>query len=101
MSCQGPIVEPNSASFLITPISTHNLNVRPVIIPDNSVIKLFVTGRNPDFYGGLDSRFEVIPTEHELVLSKCEFQINLIRISNKSFFDTIREKLNWGLDKRN
>ncbi len=101
LSCQGPIVEPNSSSFLITPISTHNLNVRPVILPDESVIKLKVTGRNPDFFGGMDSRFEVISSGHELVLTKCKFQINLIRISNKSFFDTIREKLNWGLDKRN
>ncbi len=101
LSCSGPIVAPGSKVFLLTPIATHNLTVRPVVIPDNSIIKLRVSGRNKQFLGGLDSRFETIGAETELILSKAEFKVNLIQVSTASFFNTIREKLNWGIDKRN
>ncbi|MBN2746027.1 MAG: NAD kinase [Bacteroidales bacterium] len=101
LSCSGPIVAPGSKVFLLTPIATHNLTVRPVVIPDNSIIKLRVSGRNKQFLGGLDSRFETIGADTELILSKADFKVNLIQVSTSSFFNTIREKLNWGIDKRN
>jgi NAD+ kinase len=101
LSCFGPIVAPGSKNFIITPISTHNLTVRPIVLPDDSIIKLKVSGRNKQFMGGLDSRYEVFNSASELTLSKCGFRVNLIQIASASFFNTIREKLNWGIDKRN
>jgi len=101
LSVGGPIVAPGSENFVIAPIATHNLTVRPFVIPDSSVIKLKVTGRSNKFMVGLDSRFEIIDSSIELEISKCDFHINLIQMSNRSFFDTIREKLKWGLDVRN
>ena len=97
----GPIVTPGSKNFIISPIAPHNLTVRPVVIPDDSVIKLKIQGRSKSFLVGLDSRFESIDSSTELVVSKSNFSINMVQIGNRSFFDTIREKLNWGLDIRN
>ena len=101
LSVGGPIVAPGSENFIISPIATHNLTVRPFVIPDSSVIKLKVTGRSKKFMVGLDSRFEIIDSSIELEISKCDFHINLIQMSNRSFYDTIREKLKWGHDVRN
>ncbi len=101
LSVGGPIVAPGSENFIISPIATHNLTVRPFVIPDKSVIKLKVTGRSQSFMVGLDSRFETIDSSIELEISKCNFHINLIQMSNRSFYDTIREKLKWGHDVRN
>jgi len=101
LSVGGPIVAPGSENFIIAPIATHNLTVRPFVIPDDSVIKLKVTGRSHSFMVGLDSRFETIDSSIELEVSKCDFHINLIQMSNRSFYDTIREKLKWGVDVRN
>lgn len=101
LSCSGPIVVPDSRNFIITPISTHNLTVRPVVLPDDSIIKLKVKGRNDEFLCGLDSRYKNFPDSTELILSKAKFKVNLIQIASHNFFNTIREKLNWGLDKRN
>jgi len=101
LSVGGPIVAPGSENFIISPIATHNLTVRPFVIPDDSVIKLKVTGRSQSFMVGLDSRYETINSSIELEVSKCDFHINLIQMSNRSFYDTIREKLKWGVDVRN
>ncbi len=101
LSVGGPIVTPGAGNFIISPIAPHNLTVRPIVIPDNSVIKLKIQGRSKSFLVGLDSRFETIKASTELVVSKCEFSVNMIQIGSRSFFDTIREKLNWGLDIRN
>ena len=101
LSCSGPIVAPGTKAFVLTPIATHNLTVRPVVIPDDSVIKLKVSGRNKQFMGGLDSRYEVINADTEMILRKSEFKVNLVQVASSNFFSTIREKLNWGIDKRN
>jgi len=101
LSCSGPNIVPDSNSFIINPISTHNLTVRPIVLSDNSIIKIKLNGRNDEFLCGLDSRFEVFDSSTELILSKSHFKINLIQIASHNFFNTIREKLNWGLDKRN
>lgn len=101
LSVGGPIVVPGSENFIISPIAPHNLTVRPIVIPNSSTIKLKVQGRSSSFLVGLDSRFETIDSSLELVVKRSEFTINLIQIGNRSFFDTIRDKLNWGLDIRN
>ncbi|MCK5845907.1 MAG: NAD kinase [Bacteroidales bacterium] len=101
LSVGGPIVTPGAGVFVISPIAPHNLTVRPIVIPDNSTIKLKIQGRSKSFLVGLDSRFETIKASTELVVKKCNFTVNMVQIGSRSFFDTIREKLNWGLDIRN
>jgi NAD+ kinase len=101
LSCGGPIMVPDSKSFIITPISPHNLNVRPLIISDDSVVTLRVEGRSSEYLVSLDSRTAVFPSDEELTVTKEDFKFNLLKIKNTNFFNTIRNKLMWGLDKRN
>lgn len=101
LSCTGPIISPQSRNFVITPIASHNLTVRPIVIPDDSTIRIKVDGRGINFFVGLDSRIENIENTIELTVIKEEFKINLLRMPDSDFFKTIREKLNWGLDIRN
>jgi len=101
LSCGGPIIVPASKNFVITPVAPHNLNVRPVVIPDTDEISLKIEGRSENFLCTLDSRFETVTSEHQLTLRKCTFGIKLIKLEGTSFFRTIREKLMWGKDTRN
>ncbi len=101
LSCSGPIIMPGSDVFIITPIAPHNLNVRPLIIPDNKKITLKLEGRDDEFLVALDARSEPIKIDEELVIEHGEFYMNVLRTPNHSFFSTIRNKLNWGLDNRN
>ncbi len=101
LSCGGPIVVPQSESFVITPIAPHNLNVRPIVVADKNVISLEVEGRSQHFMATLDSRSINIESGFQLALKKEEYCINLIRLNNENFLNTLRNKLNWGLDKRN
>lgn len=101
LSCGGPIVTPGSENFLITPIATHNLTVRPIVIPDKSKITIKLEGREKQFIVSLDSRRVIIDEDVILNIEKENYKINLIHLKNKDFFTTIREKLKWGLDIRN
>lgn len=101
LSCGGPIVMPDSQNFIITPIAPHNLNVRPLVIPDNNTIHLKVEGRSSHYLASLDSRNEIIDSSVELIIKKADFCLNIIQLENQNFFNTIRNKLLWGLDKRN
>lgn len=101
LSCGGPILTPDSNNFVITPIAPHNLSVRPVVIPDNSLIRIRVDSRDEQALVGLDSQSAVISPDNELVVGKAEFEINLVQRLNENFFSTIRAKLNWGSDIRN
>jgi NAD+ kinase len=101
LSCNGPVVFPDSASLVITPVSPHNLNVRPIVVPDNNVVSFEVEGRTDNFICSMDSRRELVPKEVQLAVKKEDFGINLIRINENNFLQTLRNKLSWGLDKRN
>lgn len=101
LSCNGPIVFPESGSFVITPIAPHNLNIRPIVIPDDNIISFEVEGRTDSFICTLDSRRMVVPKEVQLAIRKEKFEINLIRLNENNFLQTLRNKLSWGLDKRN
>jgi NAD+ kinase len=101
LSCNGPVVFPDSNSFVITPIAPHNLNIRPIIVPDNNIISFELEGRTDGFLCTLDSRREVITKEFQLAVKKEAFDINLVRMNENNFLQTLREKLSWGLDKRN
>jgi NAD+ kinase len=101
LSCGGPIIFPNSGNFVITPVAPHNLNVRPIVISDNSVISFEVEGRAENFLCTLDARFETITSDFQLAVRKCDFNVKLIQLHGWSFMHTIREKLMWGNDTRN
>lgn len=101
LSCNGPVVFPDSASFVITPVSPHNLNIRPIIVPDNTIVSFEVEGRTENFICSMDSRRELVPKEIQLAVRKESFGINLIRLNENNFLQTLRNKLSWGLDKRN
>jgi NAD+ kinase len=101
LSCGGPIILPGSQNFVITPIATHNLTVRPIVIPDDSHIKIRITGRVKKFYVNLDSHSESVDSSIELNIRSENFKVNLVKPEGEDFLKTIHEKLNWGLDVRN
>jgi NAD+ kinase len=101
LSCGGPILDPKSKNFIINPIAPHNLTARPIIIPDDSKIRIEVEGRDEEFLVTLDSRSKTITNKYQLNISKADFTINLVQFGNQNFYKTIRNKLYWGQDKRN
>ncbi len=100
LSCGGPIIMPGTNNIIITPNAPHNLNVRPIVIGDNSVVKLKVEDRDQLALVSLDSRSRAFDSETELIIKKASFKIKLVQPQNNSFTKTIRHKLMWGLDKR-
>ena len=100
LSCGGPIIMPGTNNIIITPNAPHNLNVRPIVINDASVIKLKVEDRDQLALVSLDSRSRAFDSHTELIIKKADFKIKLIEPQNNSFISTIRNKLMWGLDKR-
>jgi len=101
LSCQGPIVFPESRSFVITPIAPHNLNVRPIVVPDTNVISFEIESRSEQVICSLDARREVVHKSVQLAVRRESFDIGLVRLSEENFLQTLRNKLTWGLDKRN
>ena len=101
MSCGGPILTPEVKSFVITPIAPHNLNARPLVIPDKTEIRLKVSGREEHYLVSLDSRIASVKNESVLTIKKTPFKINLVEIPEETFLKTLRNKLLWGEDKRN
>jgi NAD+ kinase len=101
LSCNGPVVFPDSGSFVITPVAPHNLNVRPIIVPDDNVISFEIESRSEQIICALDSRREIVSKSVQLAVRKESFGINLVRLSENNFLLTLRNKLTWGLDKRN
>ena len=101
MSCNGPILFPESSSFVITPVAPHNLNVRSIVVPDTNVISFEVESRADQVICALDARREIVNKTIQLAVKREKFCINLIRLNENSFLSTLRSKLTWGLDKRN
>jgi len=101
LSCGGPIITPGCQVHIITPIAAHNLNVRPVVVPDHMPIKLNVEGRNRSYLMSVDGKSISIKQGQEIRISKADFMINVIKFENNNFLDTIRNKMLWGSDKRN
>lgn len=101
LSCNGPILFPESASFVITPVAPHNLNIRPIVVSDNNVLSFEVEGRTEQFICTLDARKEIVEKNVQLAVKKEKFYINLVRLNENSYLTTLRAKLTWGLDVRN
>ena len=102
LSCGGPIVMPESNNFIITPIAPHNLNVRPLVISDNNTIQIDIIDRKTrKFLLSMDSRNEYIKNSASIIIKKAKHSINLVEMELTDYSNTLREKLLWGLDRRN
>ena len=101
MSVGGPIILPDSGNFIISPVSPHNLTVRPLVIPDSKSIKLKVSSRSSSILVAHDSKSASVPTGSEILIKKAGYKMKLVRIHGSSFYNTLRNKLMWGMDKRN
>ena len=101
LSCGGPLVYPESESFIITPVSPHNLGTRPIVLSDKSEITFQIEGRSKKYLVSLDSRFETIDDSVKLKIKKERFHAKLVQLDGQHYFQTLRQKLNWGLDIRN
>jgi NAD+ kinase len=101
LSCNGPIVFPDSGSFLITPVAPHNLNVRSILVPDNNIISFEIESRADQIICALDSRREIVSKNVQLAVKKESFSVNLVRLTENNFLQTLHNKLTWGLDRRN
>lgn len=101
LSGGGPLVSPSSESIVITPVSPHNLTARPIVISDKSEITFKIEGRSKKFLISLDSRFETIDDSVKLKIKRASFKVKLLQRPGHSHFNTLRQKLNWGVDVRN
>lgn len=101
LSCGGPIIFPASGNFVITPVAPHNLNIRPIVVSDESVISFEIEGRSDHFLVTLDSRFESVDSAIQLAVRKEDFTVKLLRFQEQNFLDTLRNKLGLGYDQRN
>jgi NAD+ kinase len=101
LSCGGPVLFPRSSSFVITPIAPHNLNVRPVVIPDDNILSFEIEGRGNSFLASLDSRSAGFLSHIQMAVRKADFQFSMVRLSSENYLTTLRDKLMWGKDVRN
>ena len=101
LSCGGPVIVPSAKSLVLTPIAPHNLNARPLVISDDTIIRLKVSGREEEHLVSLDSRIASVENEKEITIKKADFTIKMVEYASESFLKTIRNKLLWGEDQRN
>lgn len=101
LSCGGPLLMPQVSAFIISPVSPHNLNVRPLVVPDNCELTFKIEDRQKKFLVALDSRSKPVDPNVELKVKKANFKLNLLAFEGADFLSTLRKKLLWGLDSRN
>lgn len=101
LSCGGPVIAPLTRSMVLTPIAPHNLNARPLVISEDTEVKIKVSGRESQHVLSLDSRLAVVATGTELIIKKAAFKVKMVKFNSESFISTLRKKLLWGEDKRN
>ncbi len=101
LSVGGPILTPDSENFVITPLAPHNLTIRPLVVPDNYEIRLKVDGRGSNYLTSLDFRSVAVNLNTEIIVRKADFKLKTLQLSDQTFFNTIRNKLMWGIDRRN
>lgn len=97
----GPIIDPSCSLHVVTPIAPHNLNVRPIVVPDSATIKLSVEGRSRNYLLSLDGNSVNIKQREEVLIRKADYTINVIKLEGHDFLNTIRNKMLWGIDRRN
>ena len=101
LSCGGPVIDPEANSFVLTPIAPHNLNARPLVIPDDTEVTLRVDGRETQFLMSLDSRIVTLQNSSTVTIKKAGYKVKMVELEDESFIDTLRKKMLWGEDRRN
>lgn len=101
LSCGGPIVFPTTKSFVLTPVAPHNLNARPMVIPDDTVLSFEVMSRSENYLCTIDSRSKTVDKSYQIAVRKEDFTFNLIRMPESHYLKTLRNKIKWGDDLRN
>ena len=101
LSCGGPIIMPDSKNLVITPIAPHNLNVRPLVVPNNTKISIKISGRENEFFVSLDSKIATLSNKNIISIKKASHTIKMIELEKEDFLETLRDKLFWGKDRRN
>jgi len=101
LSCGGPILMPGGGNFVITPIAPHNLNVRPIVIDDSSELSITVESRSDRSLIAMDSRSVELANDEKIRIKKADFSLQVVHFEDNNFIQSLRHKLNWGLDKRN
>lgn len=101
LSCNGPIISPETNNLVITPIAPHNLNVRPIVMSDDVEILLEVHSRVPEFSLSLDARLDSIDVKHKICVRKADFNVHIVQLKHSNYLETLRQKLFWGIDRRN
>ena len=101
LSVGGPILTPDSKNFVITPLAPHNLTIRPIVVPDDNEIQLKVDGRGTNYLASLDFRSESVGFNTTIQVKKANFKLKTLQLPEQGFFNTLRNKLMWGFDKRN
>ena len=100
LGCGGPIIVPDAEVFVLTPIASHSLTVRPLVIPSDSDIKIKVGSRNQQYLLSLDSSSRILDAKQTITISKSKSHVNIVSFKEQNYYKTIRQKLMWGLDKR-
>lgn len=101
LSCGGPIIFPDSKTFVVSPVAPHNLNIRPIVVSDETLISFEVSGRGSNFLGSLDSRSNIFDYSYQLAINKAKYSLKMVKLNRQNFINTLREKLMWGADSRN
>ena len=101
LSCGGPVILPTAKNFVLTPIAPHNLNARPLVIPEDTEVKISISGREKKFLMSLDSHIKSVSQEQTLLIRKAPFVVKMVQLEGGSFIKTLRYKLLWGEDRRN
>jgi len=100
MSVGGPIVVPQANDFIISPVASHSLNIRPLIIPDTWELEIRIKSRTNSFLAALDGRSTIFDQKETLLIRKADYTINVVKQAHHTFFNTLKNKLMWGVDKR-
>ncbi len=101
LSCGGPVMLPQTNNFIIAPVCPHNLNVRPLVVGDQSVLSFEIEGRGSSYRLSLDSRSLPVDAGVQMAVRRENFNARLVKLNHVNFLSTLRNKLNWGLDRRN
>lgn len=100
LSCGGPLLDPTCDAMVITPIAPHNLNVRPIVLPGSSIIKLTAEARGDKYLVNLDSHSVALDRATDLDIRRADYRVRFVHLPGHDFFNTLRDKLAWGLDVR-
>ncbi len=101
LSAGGPILPPGDESIIISPLSAHNLTVRPIVLPGHSKLRMFVEGRNNEYLVTCDFRVEKLLSGQQIQIKRSDKKLKTVMLKGRDFYSTLRDKLMWGADKRN